>query len=461
MSQLKRQPTRSHIALAVLLGFVACQSARAQSNSVDLAYRPAPVNNPLKGLVPYQRPWERFPCSMEFNYLPLSSLVVGDEKYDWAPLEKILNDIQSRGRQTVFRVFLEYPGKSNSIPRYLIDAGLKVHRYKNTNTAPLPPANVETPDYEDPNLRRCLRDYITALGQRYDGDPRIAYITAGLLGTWGEWHTYPRNDLWASKETQRVVLDAYEKAFTKTPVLLRYPAKEGHYAQAANDRRRLGYHDDSFAYATLETGRQEDDWYFYPAMIAAGATEKWKTQPIGGEIRPEVWGCCFDQDPCTRPSQSFAACRDQLHVTWLMDTGMFREKESSQDRIDRAKEAVRKMGYEFQVTAAKLSGRTLEVTFRNTGIAPFYHQGWKVEVGYLQDSQAKSVTGTDWELTGILPGQSVRKTIVLDSNPPAGVVVAVRVANPMRGGIPVRFANLSQDRDLSAWLSVWQSAKEF
>ena len=26
---------------------------------------------------------------------------------------------------------------------------------------------------------------------RYDGDPRIGFVQLGLLGFWGEWHTYP------------------------------------------------------------------------------------------------------------------------------------------------------------------------------------------------------------------------------------------------------------------------------
>ena len=35
--------------------------------------------------------------------------------------------------------------------------------------------------------------FVAALGNRYDGDPRIGYITAGLYGFWGEEHTYPYN----------------------------------------------------------------------------------------------------------------------------------------------------------------------------------------------------------------------------------------------------------------------------
>lgn len=68
--------------------------------------------------------------------------------------------------------------------------------------------------------RACLKNFIAALGAKYDGDARIGFITAGLLGHWGEWHTYQREDLWAGKDVQIEVMDAYEAAFKRSPVLL-------------------------------------------------------------------------------------------------------------------------------------------------------------------------------------------------------------------------------------------------
>lgn len=63
-----------------------------------LEYAPAPVDNPLKGLVPYQADVRTlFPHTLEFNYLPYSALVKGDDEFDWKPLEKLLDDIASRG----------------------------------------------------------------------------------------------------------------------------------------------------------------------------------------------------------------------------------------------------------------------------------------------------------------------------------------------------------------------------
>ena len=168
---------------------------------------------------------------------------------------------------------------------------MKITKWKTDNTHG---GVSHTPDYEDPKLHRALRNFIAELGKKYDGDPRISFITAGLLGSWGEWHNYPKSDeLWASKETQDIVLNAYESAFSATPILLRYPAKKGHWDQTSNVARPFGYHDDSFAWATLDTGKKKDDWFFIPLLKEAGALEKWKQHPIGGELRPELWQTSF------------------------------------------------------------------------------------------------------------------------------------------------------------------------
>ena len=332
----------------------------------ELAYRPGPVLNPLKGLVPYASKTNvHFPHSMEFNYLGFGELVHGYDQFDWKPLEKLLDEISGRGHQAVLRIYLEYPAKTDIIPKFLIDDGLKVHKYLNTNTQPLPPAKVETPDYEDKNLRRSLRNFIFAFGKKYDGDPRLGFVTAGLLGTWGEWHTYPKGELFASKEVQAEVMDAYSEAFKTTPILLRYPAGEKTWGKAPNAQRPFGYHDDSFAWATLDTGKKADNWFFVPALKDAGtkAVTKWKTHPIGGEIRPEAWGKVFDAEPGDDQIQDFRKCVDETHASWLMDTGMFQAKANAQ-RLKRAETEVRRMGYDFHVPNATIT-RALMTTSRN------------------------------------------------------------------------------------------------
>jgi Domain of unknown function (DUF4832) len=455
--------TRRTVLTCALAATVLCGLTLLGDTKHPLAYAQAPVDNPLKGLVPYQADVRsRFPHSLEFNYVAYASLVKGYTTFDWAPLERMLDDIASRGHQAVFRIYLEYPNKKRTIPDFLIRDGLKVHTYLNTNTQPFPPSEVETPDYEDPNLRRSLQSFIAALGRKYDGDPRIGFITAGLLGTWGEWHTHPRNELFASKVVQTEVLDAYEAAFKTTPILLRYPSGTDDARKAPNAERNFGYHDDSFAWATLATGRKQDNWFYMAALKAAGpaAESRWKTHPIGGEIRPEAWGKVFDENPEVPQIQDFAKCVEATHASWLMDSGMFRTQQEP-ERIRRAADHVRRMGYEFHcptVTLGNITDRRLSVfvEVENRGVAPFYAP-WKSEFALLKDGKTVWSTTTTNLLTGILPGGQPRRwtqTLNLSEVQPGTYTLALRVPNPLPTGNPVRFANATQDADTPGWLSL-------
>lgn len=448
-----------HLALLALLvvapGF--------QARRIPLEYAPAPVDNPLKGLVPYQGDLRRFfPHSLEFNYLPYSALVKGYDEFDWTPLERMLDDIASRGHQAIFRIYLEYPDKKGVIPPFLLKDGLKVHKWLYTETQPLPPAPIETPDYENKNLRKSLKHFLAALGKRYDGDPRIGFITAGLLGTWGEWHTYPKDELFASKTVQMEVMDAYEAAFKVTPILLRYPAGSQSHQKATNADRKFGYHDDSFAWATLDTGRSEDDWFYMPALKAAGrnAESKWKTHPIGGEIRPEAWKTVFDEKPGNRNIQDFRTCVETTHASWLMDSGMF-EKKPKADLTKRAETHVRRLGYEFHVpgvTIGEFKDGKLPVTveIENRGVAPFYYD-WKPEYGLILDGKAVTTFQSSGKIIGLLPVDKPRTwedKLNLSGLKPGTYKLALRIPNSLKNGHPLKFANKTQDTDAPGWVTL-------
>ena len=369
--------------------------------------------------------------------------------------------IASRGCQAVFRIWVEYPNQPSGVPQFLIEDGLKVTSW--TNTEEKPASKNITPDYEDKRLVTALERFIQEFGQRYDGDQRLGFLTAGLLGSWGEWHSWPRAELFASKATQLRVLKAYSQAFTKTPVLLRYPAGKSNPRYVANDDLSFGYHDDSFAWGTLDTGNPDDSWFYMNLLAKAGdnALNKWQKHPIGGEIRPEVWGQIFDAKPTHKQAQDFAKCVQQTHASWLMDSGMFNKKQSA-DRVQRATEAVQRMGYDFYVQSARID-RTdaqhieVELQVLNNGVAPFYYE-WSMELAALSlNGDLLKTFPVDWKLNTIAPSttpEMMKTTLRMEDLPDSAAKLALRVVNPIPKGKPLRFANADQDADVAGWLTL-------
>ena len=434
----------------------------ALAEPVPMVPADSPVDNPMKGLVPYAgQSRDRFPHSLEYDGLPLSKLLTGPEQYNWQSLDDKLVAISGRSCQAVIRVWLEFPGQPSGLPDYLARAGVKITEWRDESEK-LPLPNY-TPDYDDERLVAALEGFIAALGRRYDSDARMGFITAGLLGLWGEWHTYPREALFASKRTQERILAAYERAFHRVPVLLRYPAGPVDARLAENAHRPFGYHDDSFAWGTLDTGRKDDSWFYLPALKAAGplAMERWKTHPIGGEIRPEVWGIVFDERPAHQRAQDFATCVRETHASWVLDTGMFREK-ADPARMARALTQVRHMGYDFRMATAEITrhgehGATVVLEIVNQGVAPFY-QDWRVELGAIvADGAVVETWPVKWTLRGLLPGETPtrwEKQIERTTSRDRACTLALRVVNPMPGGKRLRFANAAEDRDAKGWLSL-------
>jgi hypothetical protein len=422
-------------------------AAAAGPQWTPLAYTPAPADNPLKGFMPYAGSYQTFPYSMEWFYLPLRDVMTGPRQFRWDALERQLNDVAARGHQAVFRFYLDYPGKPTGIPQYLLDQGLPTRPYPDFGNNGVS----VSPDYDDPRLVSALESFITALGRKYDGDPRIGFITLGLIGFWGEWHTWPY-DGWTQPENWMPstdvltgILNRYESAFDTTRLLARYPSPE-------NKNLDIGYHDDSFAFETLPP----TSWHFVQRLIDHGVTDKWRQQPIGGELRPEIQSCLWDEPVSCTQYEDYAESVAQTHASWLINHAAFAGAGFTGDKYFRALAASKALGYELTVTEAALARDRVSVRVANRGAAPFYYD-WRAELAAV-DSQGRIVRRwhTPWSMAGIQPGQDpaqLSTRIDLRGLRAGSYDIVMRVANPLRGGIPLRFANTTQDIH-SGWLDL-------
>lgn len=460
-----------------------------------LEYASAPADNPLKGFMPFYDAYgsahqpiaNDFPHSMEWFYVPLRNLMNGPDSFTFdTGLEPQLNSIAARGHQAVFRVYLDYPGRQSGIPQFLRDDGLKVRQYTFFGNGL---DDSVSPDYDDPRLMQALENFIAALGKRYDGDPRIGFITVGLVGFWGEWHTWPQDgssqetslykaqrdpneENWMpSEENQLKILQAWDDAFDKTRLLVRYPVGNLSSQEAAPKLRKvygstklnLGYHDDSFAYETAFG----EDWFFLSRMQWRGALDTWQREPIGGELRPEIQLGIW-LDPPRQDAEDYDAVVDATHASWLIAHAIFTAPTVQGKAAEKILAGAKRLGYEFYVPAVRLTGaragQPLQagVRIQNLGVAPFYYP-WQVQLGALDGSNKLVATwDVPWDLRTILPASAARAQPYYEFTfaPPnlalnnGTYTLVMRVVNPLPNGKSLQFANTTQDQDLKDWLTL-------
>jgi len=384
-----------------------------------LTYAPSPLDNPDKGFVPYFFAGtdyaNAYPHSMEWSYFPLNAVMTDTTTYNWEPVEQMLDEVGSRGNTSTIRFFLEYPGRPSGIPQALINSGIAIRQNTYWGT--------QSPDYDDPRTINFLTSFIQAFGAKYDGDKRLGYVTMGLIGLWGEWHTWPfcgsctsnnYPNLFPTDATVNTIIDAYDQAFNKTQLEIRYATLGGGHTVAAN----IGYHDDSWCYKEFRQGSGNglawsmtlpvsiDGWpdAFLQLALNAGGENKWVNQSIGGEVRPEIQGSLF-----TGGGQVDNAtdCIELTHATWMLNqTGI--NSYSPTDATTAA--GVRKMGYELYVGNAYFNNGSngqlkVGVQMENHGVARFYYP-WTIRLG-VKDGSGNVVQtwDTNWDITQVQPLQ--------------------------------------------------------
>ena len=267
-------------------------------------------------------------------------------------------------RQVLSRLSEETLG----VPEYLLDGGLRMNSYTEHGGG-------KSPDYFNETLIETVIDFVGRFGARYDNDTRIGFVQIGMLGFWGEWHTYPHTAWFPPQATQNRIFDAYLEAFPTTLLMQRYPSVGG-----TSVRPRLGLFDDSFAYSTL-SDKQSLQWYFWPRVLAAGQEDFWKSSPMGGELRPELQRKIFATDRSqyvlSDDKQAWNKTVDTTHVSWLLNHYAFSGTPDATERFV-TNVAEQRMGYELWVSRVEVKQTAegtllVNVTLKNAGVAPFYY----------------------------------------------------------------------------------------
>lgn len=204
-----------------------------------------PLSNPHKGFtVPTGGAWTFVP---EFEYGPYGSLnnrawdlvsygsgyqqwnKLNPAKgvYDWMELEKLLNALAEHNMTYALRVLPYTPSFIKSdfppqedydwTPPFVYEMGAKKIQIDLRGTD----YHAYAPVWEDSIYIWAAKEFAKALAEKYDGDPRIEYIDVRTFGEWGEWHTsHILGSVMPADSVLKDMLDYYASVFKKTQLVL-------------------------------------------------------------------------------------------------------------------------------------------------------------------------------------------------------------------------------------------------
>ena len=217
----------------------------------------------------------------------------------------------------------------------------------------------------------------------------------------------------ADEDCQNKILLAFNSSFKHTPLLVRYPDTLGTYSPPD---LRIGFHDDSFTQATIDyTGYLS--YFFMDRMAAANALTRYYSVPIGGEERPELADCIFEENiEASCPlvdgvaAQDFDACVTATHSSWQWDNEILVYTGAD---LTRALDSASKMGVQYYLTKLTVlydgTSFSLSAQVTNTGNAPTYYDV-AMELSYPCGTAGTNVTFPSKALSSLMPGASTSLT---------------------------------------------------
>jgi len=335
--------------------------------------------------------------SLEFSYMLFNDIVSDSGVYNWDAVEQKLDAVAGRSHQTIFRFRYTYPGWETAVPDYIKN----LPDYNETK-GKSEGKDTWFPDWTHAELKRFTLEFYTKFAERYDEDPRLAFIQVGF-GLWGEYHIYDGpfilGETFPSKVFQEEFFYHLESVFINTPWSISIDAADDTYSSFEQKPElkniKFGLFDDSFMHEKHSTYPSEynmSGWKFF-------GEDRYKTSPAGGEFS---YYTDYDQqhvlDPEGPYGRSFEDFAGQYHITYMIGND-----QPDYQTIARIKLAGMATGYKFRIKSFFASADSSIVTVSNYGIAPLYYDAYITVNGIRAEESLK----------GLVPGEE--KTFFIPS----------------------------------------------
>jgi len=158
-------------------------------------------------------------CAVGYQRFNWCDIEPEESKFRWELIDSGIEAWANLEKQYAFGIM---PLNSSSpikykTPKWVFDAGAK---YRTVTLDMHARGEHTVPVFDDPVFLEKLRNFITAMGKRYDGNPHIAFIDIRSFGNWGEGHMFPFGDGYISSEKLKEHIQIHLDAFKKTPMVL-------------------------------------------------------------------------------------------------------------------------------------------------------------------------------------------------------------------------------------------------
>jgi hypothetical protein len=197
-----------------------------QVNPARENLRPVPLQSkitqvqPMTGIVL----WEELDkkdtdaIQLEYSYMRYNDVVKEKGVYIWDIVEEKLNSVASRGHQMILRFWDTYPGRETTVPDYI----KALPDYKEI-VAKSEKRDTGFPDWSHPEYQRFFLEFYQKYAEKYDNDPRLAFIETGF-GLWSEYHIYDPEEIpgvnFPDKDFQARYFRHMAKVFQQTPWMI-------------------------------------------------------------------------------------------------------------------------------------------------------------------------------------------------------------------------------------------------
>lgn len=364
---------------------------------------------PMTGIVLWTDNGERASdaIQLEYSYMLYNSVVPSQSTYNWTTVDNLLDAVAGRGHQAVLRFRFVYPGYQTSVPDYIKD----LSDYNET-VGQSEGRTTSFPDWTHAELQRFTLEFYERFAERYDADPRLAFIQTGF-GLWAEYHIYDGpfvlGETFPSKTFQTAFFRHLDTVFTETPWSISIDAADDTYSPFSQNQSLLDIHfglfDDSFMH--------EEHWDYNADCWAFFGANRHLHSPGGGEFS---YYTDYDQqhvlDVDGMYGVTFEEAASDFQITYMIGND-----QPDYQTMARIRDAGMACGYRFTISSFRASSDSSIVEVRNDGVAPMYYDAF-VTVNAVRSEES---------LRFLAPGASITCHVASGGQSPALTIESDRL----------------------------------